>query len=96
MRPFSPILLIVAAAVLLAVTGPAPAQNAATSTFNHFSTGFPLTGTHVVNRVITDLAVLDVTPSGFEVVELATGVTRQQIEQQTEAPLLFNETIIQR
>ena len=56
----------------------------------------PLTGTHVVNRVITDLAVLDVTPSGFEVVELATGVTRQQIEQQTEAPLLFNETIIQR
>ena len=55
----------------------------------------PLTGTHVVNRIITDLGVLDVTPSGFEVVELATGVTRQQIEQQTEASLLFNETTIQ-
>ena len=55
----------------------------------------PLTGTHVVNRIITDLGVLDITSSGFEVVELATGVTRQQIEQQTEAPLLFNETTIQ-
>jgi 3-oxoacid CoA-transferase subunit B len=54
----------------------------------------PLTGTGVVNRVITDLGVLDVTPSGFEVVELATGVTRDQMEQQTEAPLLFNETTI--
>jgi 3-oxoacid CoA-transferase subunit B len=51
---------------------------------------------HVVNRVITDLGVLDVTPSGFEVVELATGVTRDQMEQQTGAPLLFNETTIQR
>lgn len=55
----------------------------------------PLTGTRVVNRIITDLGVLDVTPSGFEVVELATGVTRQQIEQQTEAPLLFNEKAMQ-
>src|SRR5580693_7369572 len=55
----------------------------------------PLTGTHVVNRIITDLGVLVITSSGFEVVELATGVTRQQIEQQTEAPLLFNETTIQ-
>ena len=56
----------------------------------------PLTGTHVVNRIITDLGVLDITPSGFEVVELAAGVTRQQIEQQTDAPLLFNDTTIQR
>ena len=55
----------------------------------------PLTGTHVVNRIITDLGVLDVTPFGFEVIELATGVTRQQIERQTEAPLLFNEPTIQ-
>ncbi len=55
----------------------------------------PLTGTHVVNRIITDLGVLDVTPSGFEVVELATGVTREEMEQQTEAPLHFNETTIQ-
>jgi 3-oxoacid CoA-transferase subunit B len=50
----------------------------------------PLTGTGVVHRVITDLCVLDVTPSGFEVVELADGVTREQVEQRTEAPVRFS------
>jgi 3-oxoacid CoA-transferase subunit B len=50
----------------------------------------PLTGIGVVNRVITDLCVLDVTPSGFEVIELAPGVTHQQVEQQTEASLRFS------
>jgi len=49
----------------------------------------PLTGTSVVNRVITDLCVLDVTPSGFEVIELAAGVTRSQVEEHTEASLRF-------
>src|ERR1035437_340662 len=49
----------------------------------------PLTGTGVVHRVITDLCVLDVTPSGFEVIELADTVTRTQVEQRTEAPLTF-------
>src|SRR5580693_8387674 len=37
----------------------------------------PLTGTGVVDRVITDLCVLDVTPDGLQVVELAEGVTRE-------------------
>ena len=50
----------------------------------------PLTGTGVVHRVITDLCVLDVTPSGFEVVELADGVTPQLIEQRTEASVHFS------
>jgi 3-oxoacid CoA-transferase subunit B len=49
----------------------------------------PLTGTGVVDRVITDLCVLDVTPTGFQVVELAEGVTREQVEQRTEAPLHY-------
>ena len=49
----------------------------------------PLTGTSVVNRVITDLCVLDVTPSGFEVIELAAGVARSQVEEHTEASLRF-------
>src|ERR1700723_1328698 len=40
----------------------------------------PLTGTGVVHRVITDLCVLDVTSSGFEVVELADGVARKEVE----------------
>jgi len=49
----------------------------------------PLTGVGVVNRVITDLCVLDVTPLGFEVIELAGGVTSEQVEQRTEATVRF-------
>jgi 3-oxoacid CoA-transferase subunit B len=49
----------------------------------------PLTGTAVVHRVITDLCVLDVTASGFEVIELAAGVTRDEIEQRTGASVRF-------
>jgi len=45
----------------------------------------PLTGTRVVQRVITDLCVLDVTSAGFELVELADGVTREQVTRQTDA-----------
>ena len=47
MGPSRLILLGIAAVVLLLLAGPGHAQNAATSTFNHFTTGFPLTGTHV-------------------------------------------------
>jgi len=50
----------------------------------------PLTGAGVVHRVITELCVLDVTPSGFEVVELAEGVTRDTVEQRTGAPVRFS------
>jgi 3-oxoacid CoA-transferase subunit B len=53
----------------------------------------PLTGAGVVKRVITDLCVLDITPDGFEVNELAPGVTREQVKQQTEAPVRFNASI---
>ena len=49
----------------------------------------PLTGAAVVHSVITDLCVLDVTGTGFEVVELAGEVTREQVEQKTGAPLHF-------
>ena len=45
----------------------------------------PLTGKAVVDRIITDLCVLDVTPAGFALVELAPGVTREQVEQSTGA-----------
>jgi 3-oxoacid CoA-transferase subunit B len=51
----------------------------------------PLTGTRVVKRVITDLCVLDITGSGFEVIELAPGVTPDQVERQTGAPVSFAE-----
>jgi 3-oxoacid CoA-transferase subunit B len=54
----------------------------------------PLTGTHVVQRVITDLGVLDVTPAGFEVVELADGVTRDHMQRKTDATLCFNAALV--
>jgi 3-oxoacid CoA-transferase subunit B len=47
----------------------------------------PLTGTRVVKRVITDLCVVDVAPGGFELVELADGVSREQVEERTDAPV---------
>ena len=49
----------------------------------------PLTGAGVVHRVITDLCVLDVTPTGFEVIELAEGVTRETVAQRTGAVVRF-------
>ena len=47
----------------------------------------PLTGLGVVNRIITDLAVLDVTPAGLTVVELAPGVSREELQAKTGVPL---------
>ena len=46
----------------------------------------PLTGRGVVDQVITDLAVLDVAPSGLEVRELAPGVTFEEVAAATAAP----------
>jgi 3-oxoacid CoA-transferase subunit B len=51
----------------------------------------PLTGKGVVNRIITDLCVLDITPEGFEVLELADGVTEEMVEKRTGAPVHLAE-----
>ncbi len=48
----------------------------------------PLTGVGVVDRIITDLGVLDVTPHGLKLVELAAGVTLEEIQSKTGVPLL--------
>jgi len=48
----------------------------------------PLTGVRVVNRIITDLAVMDVTPAGLKLVELAPDVTREQVQAKTGVPLI--------
>jgi len=48
----------------------------------------PLTGKGVVDRIITDLGVMDVTPEGLKLVELADGVTREEIQSKTGVPLL--------
>jgi 3-oxoacid CoA-transferase subunit B len=55
----------------------------------------PLTGLRVVKRVITDLCVLDITSSGFEVIQLAPGVTPDQVERQTGATVSFAEAVRQ-
>jgi 3-oxoacid CoA-transferase subunit B len=47
----------------------------------------PLTGRRVVNRIITDLAVLDVTPRGLVIRELAPGVSVDEVRRRTDAPI---------
>jgi 3-oxoacid CoA-transferase subunit B len=48
----------------------------------------PLTGLGVVDRIITDLAVMDVTPAGLKVVELADGVTLEELQSKTGVKLI--------
>ena len=48
----------------------------------------PLTGVGVVDRIITDLAVMDVTPAGLKVVELAPGVTQEALQAKTGVKLI--------
>lgn len=50
---------------------------------------YPLTAKGVVRRVYTDLAVLDVTPDGFAVVDTIPGLTRKTLEERTEAALIW-------
>ena len=47
----------------------------------------PLTGVGVVSQIITDLCVLDITPAGLNLVELAPGVTKEEVIAKTGAPV---------
>jgi len=49
---------------------------------------YPLTGVGVVDRIYTDLAVIDVTAEGFKVVELHAGATFDYVQERTGAPLI--------
>ena len=49
--------------------------------------GYPLTAPGAVRRVYTNLAVLDVTPDGFALVDLAPGVSAEEVQAKTDAPV---------
>lgn len=54
----------------------------------------PLTGQKVVNRIITDRAVMDVTDVGLKLIEVAKGYTIEDIIQSTEAELIVDDKVL--
>lgn len=54
----------------------------------------PLTGKEVVDKIITDRAVIDVTPQGMKLIEVAAGYTIEDIRQSTEPELLIDDQVL--
>ena len=55
---------------------------------------YPLTGVACVSRIYTDLAVIDVTPAGLRVREMAPGLTLADLQAVTAAPLLDRKSVV--
>jgi 3-oxoacid CoA-transferase subunit B len=53
----------------------------------------PLTGVHCVRRIVTELAVLDITPMGFKLLERAPGVSTDEIKNKTAGKLVIEGDI---
>ena len=53
----------------------------------------PLTGVGCVKKVVTEMAVLEVTPNGFQLLERAPGVSVEEIKKATEADLIIEGEI---
>lgn len=53
----------------------------------------PLTGVACVKKIVSDLGVFDVTPSGFELLERAPGVTIDEIKAKTEGRLIIGDNV---
>jgi len=52
------------------------------------SCSYPLTARGVVDRIFTNLAVIDVTDEGFRIVELAPGIDAEYVAERTDAQIL--------
>jgi len=52
----------------------------------------PLTASRCISRIITEKAVMDVTPEGLEVVEIAEGLSIEALREATDATLLIDES----
>lgn len=55
---------------------------------------YPLTGQACVDRIYTDLAVIDVAEAGFVVVELAPGISLAEVQERTGAPILAGPSLV--
>ena len=53
----------------------------------------PLTGVNCVKKIVTDIAVLDVTPEGFKLIERAPGVSVEEIIEKTDGKLIVEGEI---
>ncbi|MGM9615211.1 MAG: 3-oxoacid CoA-transferase subunit B [Oscillospiraceae bacterium] len=56
-------------------------------------TAMPLTGYHCINYVVSELAVIEITPEGAKLLEVAPGVTVEEVQAKTGAKLIIPETV---